>query len=101
MPASRADPADSVLSDPDTRRKYDAHGPSLGDDDDGLREEEHEEELLHPFAIPEALLSMMVGVPLGARPTQRHYSGHPDDVSFVEARRRDAAQPCHLKVRVR
>ena len=43
--------ADSVLSDPDTRRKYDAHGPGLGEDGGEYEDDACEEDMLHPFII--------------------------------------------------
>ena len=72
----------SVLSDEAKRAAYDRYGPGLGEeneyDDDDMGEGV---EVVSDAHIAEAVLSVMLGVPPGARPWRRHYSD--DEPEFI------------------
>ena len=74
----------SVLSDAAKRAAYDRYGPGLGEeneyDDDDIGGGEGVE-VVSDAHIAEAVLSVMLGVPPGARPWRRHYSD--DEPEFI------------------
>ena len=72
--------ADSVLSDPARRERYDVYGVDNSDDEYDEAEPEEEGEYLSP----EDIFSMFLGIPPGARVHRRHYST-PTNVSRAES----------------
>ena len=64
----------SVLSDPARRDRYDAYGPEDDEDEGEEYYEPYDESGFTAGLEPEDFVSMMLGLPPGARPRRRHYT---------------------------
>lgn len=73
----------SVLSDPARRDRYDAYGPEDDEDEGEEYYEPYDESGFTAGLEPEDFVSMMLGLPPGARPRRRHYTE--PEVGMLEA----------------
>ena len=72
-----------MLSDPARRDRYDAYGPEDDEDEGEEYYEPYDESGFTAGLEPEDFVSMMLGLPPGARPRRRHYTE--PEVGMLEA----------------